>query len=53
MENELRRIEKIDFEFRSDADIELCMDMIEECRQTSIYPHLDTDCTTDCKERGL
>ena len=53
VENEIRKMEKSDYVFKSDADLENCMDMIEEERQMCIYPHPDNDCTPECKERGL
>ena len=50
----MRRIGRLtNFVFKSDADLEVCMDIIEECRQMSIYPHSEVDCTTECKERGM
>ena len=53
MENELRRLEMTnEFAFKIDADIERCMEMIDTRRQTSIYHHPSSDCTTECKERG-
>ena len=52
VENEIRKMGKSDYVFKSDADIENCMDMIEE-RQMCIYPHPENDCTPECKERGL
>ena len=53
MENELQRLEMTnEFAFKIDADIERCMEMIDTRRQTSIYHHPSSDCTTECKERG-
>ena len=53
VENELRRLElTTEFAFKTDADIDLCMEMIDRKRQTSIYHHPSSDCTPECKERG-
>ena len=52
LENELRRIGKIDYLFKRDSDRERCMEVVEEVRCASLYPHLDMDCTDDCKKRG-
>ena len=30
-----------------------CMDMIEDIRRQSIYPHPESDCETECKLRGI
>ena len=50
VENELRRIDKIDYRMYKDSDRELCMEMIEEVRRERIYPH--TTCSLECKKRG-
>lgn len=50
VESELRRIGKIDYRMHKDSDREKCMEMIEEFRRESIYPH--TLCCTECKSRG-
>ena len=53
VENELRRLElTTEFAFKTDADIDQCMERIDKMRQTSIYHHPSDDCTTECKERG-
>ena len=53
VESELRRLELTsEFAFKTDADIDLCMEMIDKKRQTSIYHHPSGDCTPECKERG-
>ena len=52
LENELRRIGKIDYLFKRDSDRERCMEVVEEVRCASLYPHLDMDCTDDSKKRG-
>ena len=53
VENELRRIGKLDYTFFKDADFNNCMGMIDTERQNSLYPHLSSDCTDDCKSRGI
>ena len=50
MENELRRIGKIEYRMFKDSDRESCMEMIEEVRHRSIYPH--NACTPECKQKG-
>ena len=52
LENELRRIGRIDYLFKRDSDRERCMEVVEEVRCASLYPHQDVDCTNDCKKRG-
>lgn len=52
MESELRRIDKIEYKFHKDSDREKCMDMIENARRQSIYPHNEDACTDECKKRG-
>ncbi len=52
LENELRRINCIEYVFRNDSDREVCMDMIENVRRQNIYPHPASECTTECKSRG-
>lgn len=52
MENELRRIDKIDYRLYKDSDRDKCMEMIEDIRRQSIYPHNDDACTAECKKRG-
>ena len=39
MESELRRIGRIEYRMFKDSDRESCMEMIEEVRRQSIYPH--------------
>ena len=38
MENELRRINYIQYVFRCDSDRETCMEMIEKVRRQNVYP---------------
>ena len=52
VESELRRIEKVDYRFYKYSDREQCMEMIEEIRRQSIYPHNKESCTDECKKRG-
>ena len=51
LENELRRIGKIDYLFKRDSDREKCMEVVKEVSRASLYSHLDMDCTDDCKKR--
>ncbi|KAL5500077.1 hypothetical protein EMCRGX_G011577 [Ephydatia muelleri] len=52
VEAELRRIDKLNFCFRLDSDLEKFMEMIESiCRET-LYPHPSAMCTSQCKDRG-
>ena len=53
VENELRRVGKLDYSFKRDEDLEECMKMIEEERRCTVYPHKPSDCTIECKERGI
>ena len=53
VEMELRRLGREDFRFHADKDLEMCMDMIEDIRRQSIYPHPESDCRTECKLRGV
>ena len=52
LELELHRIKKIHYCFKKDSDREICMRMIEKYRRENLYPHPDSDCTTDCRARG-
>lgn len=52
VENELRRINRIDYLFKKDCDRDHCMRMIDIVRQCNNYPHLPSDCTDDCGKRG-
>ena len=52
VEGELRRIGKLEFCFKRDEDLDKCMQVIEEERRYSVYPHSPEDCTSGCKERG-
>lgn len=52
VENELRRIGKLDYHFWYDDDLDKCMRMIEKERHTTVYAHPPTSCTTECKQRG-
>ncbi len=53
VECELRRLKKEEFRFHADEDIEKAMDVIEKQRRESLYPHKDSDCSVDCKSRGI
>ena len=53
VEMELRRLAKEDFQLHSDKYLELCMNMIEDVRRKSIYPHPESDCGEECKFRGI
>ena len=50
IESELRRIGKTEYKMFKDSDTESCMEMIEEMRRQSIYPH--KTCTPECKRKG-
>ncbi len=52
LENELRRIGKIDYCFKLDSDRDRCMEMVEEVRKEQVYPHSVSSCTEVCKRRG-
>jgi len=52
IEDELRRIGRVDYRFKLDSDREVCMRMIEELRKMSNYSHPSKECTDDCKKRG-
>ena len=52
LENELRRIGRIDYLFKRDSDRERCMEVVEEVCSASLYPHQDADCTNDRRKRG-
>ena len=52
LEAELRLVGHVDYRFKKDSDRELCMEMIEEIRRTSTYPHPAMECAPDCKQRG-
>ena len=53
VEMELRRLKQEDFRFHSDKDLEKCMNMIEDVRRRTIYPHHESDCEEECKLRGM
>jgi hypothetical protein len=53
VEMELRRLRKEDFRFHTDKDLEMCMNMIENIRRKSIYPHPESDCGEECKLRCI
>lgn len=53
LENELRRIERVEYTFKRDSDRETCMQMVEEVRRKTVYPHNVDDCTEECKKRGI
>ena len=50
--SELRRIDKVDYRFYKDNEKEKCMEMVEEVRRQSVYPHGTDICTDECKKRG-
>ena len=52
VEAELRRIDKLDYCFQLDSDIDACMEMIESVRRETLYPHPSSVCTSHCKDRG-
>ena len=52
LENELRRINMVDYRFKKDSDREECMGIIEEIRRGKLYPHVVDMCTDECKRRG-
>ena len=52
IEADLRRVGNIEYPFRYDSDREVCMDDIEKRRRKNLYPHLPSDCTEGCKNRG-
>ena len=51
LEDELRTIGKVDYRFKYDSDRDVCMEMVEEHRRETPYPHPDSQCTEDCKSR--
>ena len=53
LEDELCTIGKVDYRFKYDSDREVCMEMVEEHRRETPYPHPDSQCTEDCKSRGI
>ncbi|MCG8620407.1 MAG: hypothetical protein MJE68_00195 [Proteobacteria bacterium] len=53
VENELRRIGRIDYKFKKDSSREECMTVIEELRRQKIYAHDADMCTSECKKRGV
>ena len=53
VEHELRRLGKEDFRFHGDEDLDKCMEMIEDIRRQSIYPHPAAECSTECRLIGL
>ncbi len=53
LENELRRINKTSYRFRADCDREECMKMVEMHRRDNVYIHEESDCSHECKGRGV
>ena len=53
VEMELRRLMKEDSRFHTDKDLERYMNMIEDIRRKSIYPHPESDCGEECKLTGI
>ena len=52
LENELRRINMVDYRFKKDSDREECMGIIEEIRRGKLYHHVVDMCADECKQRG-
>ena len=52
LESELRQIGMADVCFKADSDREKYMELVGECRRDTIYPHLPTECSPSCIERG-
>lgn len=52
LENELRRLGRLDYRFKLDSDREVCMHMIDELRRVNNYGHSTIECVDDCKKRG-
>ncbi len=53
VEHELRRLGREEYRFHSDADLKKCMEAIEDIRCHNIYPHPESECSTECRLRGL
>ena len=49
LENELKRINRIDNRFFLNSDRENCMEMVEKTRRDNILQHNSTHCTEECK----
>lgn len=50
LENEVRRINMVDYKFKMDSDREKCMGIIEEVWREKLYPHKNMY-TDECKRR--
>ena len=46
----MREFGLLDFAFNADSDRDRCMEIIEERRRNTVYPHVQ--CTEACKKRG-
>ena len=53
VEHELRRLGREEFRFHNDEDLEKCLEMIEGIRHQSVYPHPASECSRECRLRGL
>ena len=53
VEHELRRIGREDYRFHKDEDVEKCMEMIDGIRRQTIYPHPASECSEECRLRGM
>ena len=53
LEAELRRLGKENTPFFSDRDRENHMELVESLRKETIYPHPPSECSSDCKARGM
>ncbi len=53
LEQELRRLNRTDYVFKSDGDREKCFEMIESVRRENVYPHPESECSPGCKARGM
>ena len=53
LEEELRDLELTRYRFSCDADMDVCMKMIDRKRyKKTLYPHSEEDCSPICKARG-
>ena len=52
LENELRRINMVDYRFKKDSDREECMGIIEEIRRGKLYHYVVDMCTDECKQKS-
>ena len=53
LEAELRRIGKETVVFKADKDRETHMEMVENCRRETLYPHPESACSPACRERDV